>query len=427
MTENIKRLHASQHLLEPGASERRMMLEAVTQYTEQFLNTLDTLPAYRPSGTNGSGLYDSPIAETPIGMEEALNLLRNQVDTPGLNPASGGHLGYIPGGGIYHAALGDFLAAVTNRYAGVFFASPGAVRMENLLLEWMASLIGYPATAGGNLTSGGSLGNLIGIVAARDAFDLKGADLHRSVIYMTQQAHHSVEKAIRIAGLRECPVRTVPLDDRYRMKPAELERAVVADRKAGLNPWLIVASAGTTDVGAVDPLTDISAIARAHQLWFHCDAAYGGFFALSESGRKVLGGMDLSDSIVMDPHKGLFLPYGSGAVLVRDRNRLLASHHYQANYMQDALRATDELSPADLSPELSKHFRGLRLWLPLKLAGVAPFRAMLEEKMQLARYFHEKIQTIDGIEPGPAPELSVVTFRAIPKRGDADAFNRRLV
>ncbi len=427
MIENIKRLQALQQLLEPGASARQAMTQAVTDYAEEFLSSLTERPAYRRSDTNGIGLYDAPIAETPIDMPEMLRLLREQVDTPGLNPASGGHLGYIPGGGIYHAALGDYLAAVTNRYAGVFFASPGAVRMENMLLEWMASLIGYPATAGGNLTSGGSLGNLIGIVAARDAFDLKGADLHRSVIYLTQQAHHSVEKAIRIAGLRECPVRTIALDEGYRMKPEALEQAIVADRTAGLHPWLVVASAGTTDVGAVDPLTDISAIARAHQLWFHCDAAYGGFFILSESGRTVLRGMDRSDSIVMDPHKGLFLPYGSGAVLVREGDRLLASHHYQAHYMQDALRATDERSPADLSPELSKHFRGLRLWLPLKLAGVAPFRAMLEEKIQLARYFYETIRSIDGIEVGPAPELSVVTFRAVPKSGDADAFNRRLI
>lgn len=427
MRDKIKLLEKFIPALEPGEVERGKLTRAVLEYSEEFLQNIRNLPAYRASATKGVGLYDSPIQDDPIGIGEVLDLLKNNVDSPGINPASGGHLGYIPGGGIYYAALGDYLAAVTNRYAGVFFASPGAVRMENMLLDWMAAIIGYPKTCGGNLTSGGSLANLIGIVAARDAFDLKGKDLERTVIYLTKQAHHSIDKAIRIAGLRECIVRYVPLDEGFRMQPSELERSIKEDRTKGLNPWLVIASAGTTDVGAVDPLVEIGAIAQKHGLWFHLDAAYGGFFVLCDSGKQVLKGMDTSDSVVMDPHKGLFLPYGSGAVLVRDGEKLLASHHYEANYMQDALSSTDELSPADLSPELSKHFKGLRLWLPLKLAGVKPFRGMLEEKILLARYFCEKVQAISGIEVGPTPELSVVTFRYVPESGDADDFNKKLV
>ncbi|MBM4161698.1 MAG: aminotransferase class V-fold PLP-dependent enzyme [Ignavibacteria bacterium] len=427
MIEKIKVLEKFIPALEPDEGEREKMARAILKYSEEFLRNIYDLPAYRVSDTKGIGLYDSPIQDDPVGINELLELLKNNVDSPGLNPASRGHLGYIPGGGIYHAALGDYLAAVTNRYAGVFFASPGAVRMENMLLDWMAAIIGYPRTCGGNLTSGGSLANLIGFVTARDAFDLKGKDLEKSVIYLSTQAHHSIDKAIRIAGLRECIVRYIPLGEGYRMKPSELDISIITDRKSGLNPWLIIASAGTTDVGAVDPLSEIGAIAQKHRLWFHLDAAYGGFFVLCDSGKKALKGMDTSDSVVMDPHKGLFLPYGSGAVLVKDAKKLLASHHYEATYMQDALSSTDELSPADLSPELSKHFKGLRLWLPLKLVGVKPFRAMLEEKILLARYFYEKVQTINRIEVGPTPELSVVTFRYVPESGDANDFNRRLV
>ncbi|HEY6953446.1 MAG TPA: aminotransferase class V-fold PLP-dependent enzyme [Bacteroidota bacterium] len=413
--------------LEPDVTERMKLTRAVISYAEEFLQNIRHLPAFIPSEAKGAGLHDSPIGEDPIGIDEALRLLKTNVDVPGLNPASGGHLGYIPGGGLYHGALGDFLASVTNRYAGVFFASPGAVRMENMLLGWMAAIIGYPGTSGGTLTSGGSLANLIGVVTARDEHDLKGRDLERSVIYLTDQTHHSIDKAIRIAGLKECLVRRIPLDNSYRMIPEELNRSIIADRAAGLNPWLVIASAGTTDVGAVDPLPEIGSLAKQHGLWFHLDAAYGGFFVLCESGKRVLQGMETSDSIVMDPHKGLFIPYGSGAVLVKDKQKLLASHHYQANYMQDALSSTDELSPADLSPELSKHFRGLRLWLPLKLAGVQAFRVVLEEKIQLARHFYESVKTFDGIEVGPAPGLSIVTFRYVPASGDADDFNRRLV
>ena len=217
------------------------------------------------------------------------------------------------------------------------------------------------------------------------------------------------------------------MDGRYRMDADALERLVVADILSGLRPWLVVASAGSTDVGAVDPMPAIADIAARHGLWFHLDAAYGGFFALCDEGRRILAGMDRSDSIVMDPHKGLFLPYGTGAVLVKNRKAVLHAHRYDAHYMQDTFDPRNEDSPADLSPELSKHFRGLRVWMPLKVCGLAPFRAALEEKLLLARYFHDAIQTVPGFEVGPAPALSVCTFRYVPKSGDADAFNARLV
>jgi glutamate/tyrosine decarboxylase-like PLP-dependent enzyme len=300
--------------------------------------------------------------------------------------------------------------------------------MENMLLEWMQDLVGYPReTAAGNLTSGGSIGNLVGIVAARDACGIRSRDVETTAVYSTDQVHHSVQKALRIAGLGEAVMRSVPLDPGYRMRVDALETMIAEDRKRKLRPFLVVASAGTTDTGVVDPIEEIAQVCEREGLWLHVDAAYGGFFLLCEEGRKAVGRLDGSHSIVMDPHKTLFLPYGSGAVLVRDRSALLASHHYSAHYMQDALRSRDELSPADLSPELTKHFRGLRLWLPLLLHGLAPFRAALEEKLLLARYFHERLSEHPGFEVGPYPELSVVIFRYLPKAGDADALNRRLV
>jgi glutamate/tyrosine decarboxylase-like PLP-dependent enzyme len=431
MTEDVRErlaaLETKARELEPAAGERRRLLDEVAAYAEGFLTKLPDLPAFLATEDRGIGILDTPIAEEPRPLAQLLDHIRHDVDRPGLNPASGGHLGYIPGGGLYASSLGDYLAAVSNRYAGIFFASPGAVRMENMLLQWMSALVGYPETAGGNLASGGSIANLMGIVTARDAQGIKARDVERTVLYMTEQAHHSVAKAIRLAGLSEAVQRSVPLDDRYRMNPGALERAIASDRAAGLRPFLVIASAGTTDTGVVDPVEAVAAICGKERLWLHVDAAYGGFFILCEEGRRALGRLDGSDSIVMDPHKTLFLPYGSGAILVRDRTRLLESHHYQANYMQDALSARDELSPADLSPELTKHFRGLRLWLPLLLHGLAPFRAALEEKLLLARYFHRRISEMPGFEVGPPPDLSVVTFRYRPAHGDSDLFNKKLV
>ena len=210
------------------------------------------------------------------------------------------------------------------------------------------------------------------------------------------------------------------------MRADALETQIEEDKKNRLNPFLLIASAGTTDTGSIDPLDRLAVLSRKHKLWYHIDAAYGGFFVLTKDGKRRLSGIEKSDSVAIDPHKGLFLPYGIGMILVKNQKQLNATHFYQANYMQDTLSATEEPSPADLSPELTKHFRGLRMWLPLKLHGVKPFIYCLEEKLLLTRYFYQEIKKL-GFETGPEPELSVVTYRYIPSRGDANSFNKKLI
>jgi aromatic-L-amino-acid decarboxylase len=412
--------------LEPSPATRNAWNAAVQAYADRFIDQIEDIKAFVTGKEQGVGLPAFGLEESGRPIDDLLEVLQEQVDTPGLNPASGGHLGYVPGGGIFPTALGDYLADVTNRYAGVFFAGPGAVRMENQLIRWMCGLVGYPDTALGNLTSGGSIANLIAVTTARDKMGIRARAVERAVVYLSVQTHHCVHKALRIAGLVECVLREVPLDAGFRMDAAALSGMIEADKKAGLLPFLVVASAGTTDTGVVDPLDAIADIAQAEGLWFHIDAAYGGFFTLVDSLRPRFKGIERSDSIAIDPHKGLFLAYGTGAVLVRDVPALFQSHYYKANYMQDALGDYDELSPADLSPELTKPFRGLRMWLPLQLFGLAPFRAALEEKALLCRYFYEKVQAL-GFEVGPPPELSIMIFRYVPETGDADAFNAKLV
>jgi glutamate/tyrosine decarboxylase-like PLP-dependent enzyme len=301
--------------------------------------------------------------------------------------------------------------------------------METMVVRWFAHEAEYPASAGGDLTSGGSIANLSAIVAARDAFELKARNFHRAVVYLTAHTHHCVEKAVRTAGMGECVIRQVPVDGFFRMKKDQLEHMIETDRALHLIPWLIVASAGTTDTGSVDPLEEIGEIARKNRIWFHVDGAYGACFVLCNSGKKILKGIGQSDSLTMDPHKGLFVPFGTGIVLTRRAEDLHRPYQYQANYLQDGknLAGMDDISPAEMSPELSRHFRGLRVWLALKLAGVKSFRAALEEKLLLARYFHGKIQAIDGIETGPEPDLSIVIFRYVPESGDADEFNKQLL
>lgn len=427
MEKRIRELEKQSRQLEISDRERSSLLEKARKYGEEFINELSDKPAFESFDSTESKLHELTFEEEGKPFAKLLKVLDSEVDSKGLNPASGKHAGYIPGGGIYPSAIADYLAAITNRYAGVFFSSPGAVRMENKCIRWMCDLIGYPDTAAGNLTSGGSIANLIGMVAARDDSGIQAKDYGKVVIYTTNQVHHCVIKAIKFAGLREATIQKIEMDDRFRMKSQALSQQIAEDKKEGRIPLMIFASAGTTDLGAVDPLDEIADIVQSHSLWFHVDAAYGGFFLLTEHGEKVMKGIEHSDSVTIDPHKGLFLPYGTGAVLVKEGKKLFESQHMIANYMQDTLKATEEWSPADLSPELSKHFRGLRMWLPLQLLGIAPFRAALDEKLLLTRYFYQEVQKIEGIEVGPEPELSILFFRYIPDSGAANEFNKKLV
>lgn len=426
MERELHRLEAMARQLDPDAAVRHEMTRQAFEFADHFVASLAERPTYRAHAACPDLAAFRP-EDTAGSIREILDVLEREVLDTGINPASGGHFGYIPGGGIYPSALGDFLADVTNSYSGVYFASPGAAVMERSLVRWMADLVGLPPGAGGDLTSGGSIANLAAVVTAREACGIRARDVEHNVVYLSGQTHHCVDKALRLAGLGDCVIRRVAMDKGWRMDPAALAQSAAADRAAGLRPWMVVASAGSTDVGAVDPLGAIADVAAEHRLWNHVDAAYGGFFLLTSAGRQRLAGIERADTVVLDPHKGLFLPFGSGAILARDERQLAAAHYYTADYMQDARDAGGVFSPADLGPELTRPFRGLRLWLPLKLLGLAPFRAALEEKLLLARYFRERLVQIRGFEPGPAPDLSVVTFRYHPAHGDIETHNKALL
>ncbi|HWJ58914.1 MAG TPA: aminotransferase class V-fold PLP-dependent enzyme, partial [Sphingomicrobium sp.] len=242
-------------------------------------------------------------------------------------------------------------------------------------------------------------------------------------IYVTRFAHYCVDKALKIAGRGRAPKRVISTDSEHRMSLDALESEIERDIAAGIRPWLVVASAGTVDTGAIDPLPKIADLCAKHGIWFHVDGAYGGLFALCDTGREKLDGIERADSVALDPHKTLFLPYGTGAVLVRDRNHLLEAFSASADYIRPLGESAVGPSPADLSGELTRHFRALRLWLPLQVAGVAAFRAAQEEKLALARYLHMRLTELPNFDPGPEPQLSVVAFRC----GKDDDFNERLI
>lgn len=308
----------------------------------------------------------------------------------------------------------------------MYYASPGAAAIENELLNWMKSLFGFPEDAVGNLTSGGSIANLIALAAARDKHKIKSERITGSVAYLSPQVHHCVHKSLRIIGLEDIILRYLKLDEYSKVDVRNLKEQISKDKNDGLNPFIIIASAGTTDTGAVDPLKEIGEVAKANKLWFHIDAAYGGFFILTKQKKYLFRGIEMADSLVIDPHKGLFLPYGTGAVLVKDKKAVFHSFRYTANYLQDVRRAGKIVHSADVSPELTKPFRGLRMWLPLKIHGLEPFIACLEEKLLLTTYFRKRLVEL-GFKVGPVPDLSVSYFWYPAIHTDENSYNEKLL
>lgn len=407
--------------LEPNGSELLDLLTQVGSYLGAFVDALPDLPASRYDEVT-EVLNDRALRAGPPEMGRPLGDVLRDLDrgvSVGINPAGPGCLAYVPGSGLVTAAVADLLAGVLNRYTGQAFPAPGMVAIERDVLRWLADLFTLPATAAGLLTSGASLATFSALVAART--EMLGDDSAGGTLYTTSQTHQAVAKAARLAGFPISAVRKVAVDDRLHLDPAALRAAVEDDRNAGRRPFLVVATAGTTNTGAIDPLNPIADLAAEHGLWLHVDAAYGGFFVLTERGRARLAGIERADSIVLDPHKSLFLPFGTGALLVRDGDTLRRAHVADpADYLLDG-GSFGLPNYSDYGPELTREARGLRLWFPLQLHGVQAFRTALNEKLDLAEQAYAELSAAPHLEVLDAPELSTVCFRiraADPIQGD---------
>ena len=404
------------HPLEPDAAALDAMTAACVAFVRAQVLSLATQPSFDLDGAAPlCASFRERVPETATGTMDALLVRLAPAFAKSFNTAGPGYLAFIPGGGIVTAALADYVALSLNRYVGVHKAAPALAQIEATAIDWLASLMGYPPSARGLLTSGGSMSNLTAIVTARIA-ELPD-DFLRGVLYVSTETHSSIAKAARLAGFPTKNVRTVPVDARMRLVPEALARAIAEDRARGMVPFMVVANVGTTNTGAIDPLPEILDIAHAHGLWVHADAAYGGFFRLVPGGDALLAALDRCDSITLDPHKGLFLPYGTGCLLVRDGDLLMHAHESHAEYLKDVDADPGAVNFTDLSPELSRDFRGLRVWLPLALHGLGAFRAALAEKLALARVAYESLLAEPLLEMVDAPQLSVVAFRM--RAGDA--------
>jgi aromatic-L-amino-acid decarboxylase len=339
-------------------------------------------------------------------LDDLLDPLFNEWIPRSFGTPGPGYLAYIPGGGVYPAALADFIADTANRYTGIWQAAPALVQLEANALDWMREWMQFPATARGVFTTGGSMAMFNAIAAARE--QRLGTDIRRGVLYVSSQSHHSITKAARLAGIAHDRVRTIAVDADFRMRVDVLQAAIDADRAAGLNPFMVFSTAGTTNTGAVDPLEAVADLCAREGLWHHVDGAYGAFFHMVPALRPLVAGLPRADSLTLDPHKGLFLPYGTGALLVRDGEALRALHASEAGYLPASQNTFYD--PAQYGPELSRGFPGLRVWLTMKLLGTDRYRAALAEKRTLALWAADEISKIPGIVMDAAPQLSLFAF-----------------
>jgi len=360
--------------------------------------------------------------EHGASIEAVLDPLFNDWIPRSFTTPSPGYLAYIPGGGLYPAAVADFISAATNRYTGVWLAAPALIQLEANVLEWFRDWMAFPPSTRGLLTTGGSMAAFNAILCARARY--LGRDVRPGVLYATTHVHHSVEKAAMLAGVFEDRVRHIPVDGNFRMRVDALVETVRADRAAGLKPFMVVSSAGTTNTGAVDPLDAIADVCAAEELWHHVDGAYGAFFHVCPELRPLLAGLPRADSLTLDPHKGLFLPYGTGALLVRDGSALRTVHGMSAGYLPGTPDPEAFYDPSQYGPELSRGFPGLRIWMCLKVFGAARFRAALAEKRALALQAAERVAALPGITMVAPPQLSLFAFQATRPGASLDEENR---
>ena len=316
---------------------------------------------------------------------------------------------FVPSPSNWVSVLGDAIAAGTNVFAGTWFESSGPAMVELVVVDWLREWCGLPEGAGGLFVSGGSMANLTALAVARR---VRLADRNEgAVAYCSDQTHSAVGRAMRVLGFTTPQLREIASDGSFRLDPDPLREAVAEDRAAGREPFCVVANAGTTNTGAVDPLPELAALCREEDLWLHADAAYGGAAVLCPAGREALAGLERVDSLALDPHKWLFQPYEIGCVLVREKAWLPETFHVLPDYLRDVEVRTGEVNFADYGVQLTRSFRALKLWLSIEVFGLAAFREAVARGIENGERAEEILRSSDAWEVITPAGLGIVTFR----------------
>lgn len=420
----------------PGSLEPQNWDE-FAQYGQQiladlfrYLEHVDQEKVWKPIGKNTLNRINEPAPIAPQGLEQSYTDFFETI-LPAHSPMNvhPRFWGWIMGCGNPVGVLAEMLAAGLN--ANVIGGTQLSCKIEELVLDWLKQVVEFPSTASGILTSGCSMANLIALTTARNQANQTirqqglGALSQPLVLYTSQERHHSIDKAVEILGLGREQLRLVPTDDQFRMCLRELASAIEQDRARGLQPFCIVATAGTTNTGAVDDLAALADLAAQQQIWLHVDGAFGALAVLSAETKPLLNGLSRADSLAFDLHKWMYLPYGVGCVLIQDQAAHLAAFAADADYI-----AHKEPWFSDYGIELSRGFLALKVWMCLKTYGLAHFGQLIAKDIQHARYLADAIKRAPALELLAPVSLNIVCFRYVGSgqtEAQLDTINKRIV
>ena len=370
------------------------------------------------------GLHE-PVPEHGAAVDEILATVSEKVLTRISHVDHPRFFGFIPSPNNFVSVLADALISGTNVFSGSWISGAGAAIIEEVTIDWMRTLCGFPETAGGLFVSGGSMANLTALAAARHVHLSDRID--GSVVYLSDQVHSSVDRALAVLGFRPQQLRKLPSTRGFAMDLSLLTEAISADRRSGLSPFCVVASAGTTNTGSIDPLAAIAGVCRDQDLWFHVDGAYGAAAVISPRGAEALSGIAEADSLALDPHKWLFQPYEIGCVLVKRQEWLIDTFRILPEYLHDTRREEAAVNFCDYGIQLTRSFRALKIWMSIKAFGMASFRLAVERGFELAELAEGALASASDWEIVTPASMGIVTFRfAGAPEHRLDELNRRI-
>ncbi|MGD0921780.1 MAG: aminotransferase class I/II-fold pyridoxal phosphate-dependent enzyme [Terriglobia bacterium] len=358
-------------------------------------------------------LLREPMPEEPSDFDRVFDEYARHVAPNTIQLDHPRFFAFIPSAPNFVSMLADALVAGTNVFAGTWLESSGPSQVELIVIDWFKEMLGLPAEAGGLLVSGGSVANLTALAVARRA--VLNDETNDAVVYLSDQTHASVDRALRLLGIHSRQLSRIPTDAGFRLDARKLEEHIRLDRKEGLRPFVVIANAGTTNTGAIDPMLEIAEIARENSLWMHVDAAYGGFAALTERGRKLLAGIEHADSVVLDPHKWFYCPFEAGCVIVRQARLMRETFRILPEYMTDVAREEREVNFCDYGVQLTRSFRALKVWMTVKTFGARRIRQVIDQCLDLTTYAARLFQNSPCLRIVTGPALGVFTFRYVPK------------
>ncbi len=427
---DVLRAKCAEPLPHPNAESLRVACQAVADFVVADFTTL----AQRGTGHIATrGEMERLLRELPPEQgADFAKVLDEYVAKIAPNATRCSHprfLAFVPGAPSFYSVLGDWLCAGTNVFAGVWKEAAAAAQVEILVLDWFKTFLGYPYEAMGLLTSGGSEANLTALVVARERLPFD--DRLFAVLYTSEHRHWSLDRAVKIIGMHPDQIRALPADEDGRLRVDLLIEAIADDRRNGRVPWAVVANAGATNTGSVDPLAELADICATEKLWLHADAAYGWPMVLTEDGQRVMAGLDRADSITLDPHKWFGQTFDAGCLMVRRGDALPETFAMRPEYMQDVTPENAEVNFADHGIALTRRFRALKIWLSLKCLGVGWFRQLVQQNCDLAELSQRLLEASGSFEILSRHQLSIVCFRYVPRTGpwsdaDLDALNLRI-